>query len=385
MRSLLALLLFACELHALTVDRDRLTVELAKAELVADIAITELTYAPDPLVGFRYRAAARIESLLSGNSPAEIVIEGPGGEGAGVGVELSGFPRPYVHHRYRARLAKNANGTYRVVGYHYGLVDTATARGFTRNRTDGSNGEGVGPFLYWDDSNLPISYFISATTFRGKTDFVPAIDSSFRTWRNVEGSKIEFVGVGCSKIVRNENDGVNNVIFIESDWQFGAAAIAITRNFYVSGEAARSGQILDSDILLNGADHFFSTKNEPGTHDVQNILTHEIGHFLGLGHEGPTGQENEDAVMFAVAKTNEFKKRVLHPNDTAGLLAGYAGPGNKVAQSSVPSCELPENRASCAAVHAPGSRLPSEAVLGFLAWLGLTLILGRRLFRSTAI
>ncbi len=379
---LLALVFFAGTLHALTLDRQKLDAELAKADAVADILVTDLTYAPDPVVGFRHRALARVEAVVSGNLPSDIVLEGPGGEGAGIGVHLTGFNRPYVRHHYRAHLATNPDGTYRVVGYHRGLVDKSGTRGFTRNRTDGSNGEGVGAFLFWDESSFPVPYFISAKSFRGKSDFVPAIDQSFRTWRNLDGVKVEFVGVGCSDIARNENDGVNNVIFVEKDWQFGAAAIAITRNFYVSGEAARSGQILDSDILLNGVDHVFSTNNTLNTHDVQNIVTHEVGHFLGLGHDGPSGQENEDAVMFAVAKTNEFKKRTLHPNDIAGIREAYAGSGTKYAPSNAPTCQVPDGAVQCAAVHGSGGLPWLGLTLSLLWWLG-TVWLGRRLISAS--
>jgi hypothetical protein len=53
-------------------------------------------------------------------------------------------------------------------------------------------------------------------------------------------------------------------------------------------------------------------------YDFQNVATHEVGHFYGLGHT--TSPFN---TMFATAALGETYKRSLAPGDVAGIQAIY--------------------------------------------------------------
>ncbi len=97
------------------------------------------------------------------------------------------------------------------------------------------------------------------------------------------------------------------MLYITQNWAYASAAIAITRNFYVAGDSPKAGMILDTDIMLNAVDHSFTTTDELGKHDVQNIVTHEAGHFLGLGHDD-IPPVNPDATMFGVADAQRVQK-----------------------------------------------------------------------------
>jgi hypothetical protein len=96
-------------------------------------------------------------------------------------------------------------------------------------------------------------------------------------------------------------------------WQFAAGAIAITTTNF----SARTAQVLDSDIELNTPSYLFTTVDAPmctrGSEsfacvatDIQNTMTHEIGHLLGLAHiNDPASTMNPRAV------TGELAKRTL--------------------------------------------------------------------------
>ncbi len=350
--------IFAISSHALVIDAKSLA-EIPSLE--ADVEIDDVKSVPDELQFVTHLAKAKITG-----TDTFIEIKGPGGELGETGMFLSGFARPYKGGRYHARLKENEDGTYSVVGFENGLVDLNPRRRYSRNRTDGSNGQGNGPFLFWHRNFFPIPYAISAETFADFPDFPAAIDASFRTWRNPNDSRIEFQPIGCTSVSRNENDGVNAVILLTDKWPFDTSAIAITRNFYVAGDSARSGLILDSDILLNGVNHSFTTTGESGAHDVQNIVTHEVGHFLGFGHE--VAPADEDATMFAVASAGETNKRTLHDSELGGLVDAYPGAGEKNAMAGI-LCEIPTGAMSCAAVH--GRALHPSTFWAFLYLLGL--------------
>ncbi len=366
--------------HALTYDREKVKSAMEKAAVVAEVEVESVTKSTDPSFGVRFRAPARIMALertADRNSALRsgdvVTIVGHGGELNETGVFLPGFPRPRIGKRYHVHLNANPGvaGEYLVVGFENGMTPVTKERAYSRNRTDGSNGDGTGPFLYWDDSFFPIPYYISAPSFRNYPTFITAIDSSLNTWRSVDGTRFEFLPMGCTESTVSGNDGMNQIVYVSHHWELDPLAIAVTRNYYIAGNSARTGLIMDSDILLNGVGYTFSTDNTPNTHDVQNILTHESGHLLGLGHE--TATLDSDATMYAWAAPNEFNKRQLHANDLAGIRAAYGGTGNRFpGPLSTVNCSLGKPGA-CLAVHDKPAPRPLEWAIAALL---LTAILG---------
>jgi predicted Zn-dependent protease len=350
--------------------------------LSADIEVLSVQTVAHPLLFAKRQATARVLNIHQvkddgGWFPQEgetIETVSLGGEREGTGVFYSGLPRPYVGKHYRALLRREDTNTFAFVGSAEGFIPLSSTRGYSRNRTDGSNGAGTGAFLFWDKTYLPIPYFISFPTFRGRTAFVNAIDSSFRTWRTPENTVIDFIPMGCTSVSNNRNDGINTIAFITSDWSFDSSAIAVTRNFYVSGNSGKAGMILDTDILINAVNFEFTSTGESTKHDIQNILTHEIGHLIGLGHE--VDPKDSDATMFASASPGETKKRDLASNDLEGLVAAYGGSVKKLNTfSSTASCNLESTPYSCLA--AEQRQKPAPFATFFAACFLAALIAGR--------
>lgn len=89
---------------------------------------------------------------------------------------------------------------------------------------------------------------------------------------------------------------------------------------------AVAGRILDADILLNG-EHAFDNLDDSsvaasGAYDMQNVLTHEMGHALGLGEE----MEDEEATMYAFSQPGETRKRELQLGDLEAIAELYDEP-----------------------------------------------------------
>jgi hypothetical protein len=100
--------------------------------------------------------------------------------------------------------------------------------------------------------------------------------------------------------------------------------------FTYTTASKRSGKIYDADIIINATKPvFFTTVDGPGcgssppsyncvVYDLQNVLTHEIGHFIGLDHvEDPT------STMYPSAIPGELDKRSIDPDSAAGLCDTY--------------------------------------------------------------
>src|SRR4051794_38426795 len=182
--------------HALLISADRLPGKLEEGKLKARINVEQVQSIPDSNFFARYRAQAKIEHILdsTGNQGAAregetIQITGCGGEINGTGVLYAGDARPRRGQRYDANLAW-AGDAYRVAGFEAGLKPLRHTYSFSRNRTDGSNGDGEGPYLYWDTSFMPLPYYLSGATFAGFPQFVEAIDAAFQTWRDVPDANI---------------------------------------------------------------------------------------------------------------------------------------------------------------------------------------------------
>lgn len=92
-------------------------------------------------------------------------------------------------------------------------------------------------------------------------------------------------------------------------------AIAMTQLWY----NADTGEIYDVDVLLNLGQGDFgdcSAACASGTIDLQNTLTHEAGHVLGLGHTPVLG-----ATMVTDARPGVTFMRSLETDDVLGLCA----------------------------------------------------------------
>lgn len=73
-------------------------------------------------------------------------------------------------------------------------------------------------------------------------------------------------------------NNVNDIYFSSSSSIFGSGVVAVTQSSYRES----SGEILESDIVLNSAFQF-STSSASSIY-LGNVLSHELGHMLGISH-----------------------------------------------------------------------------------------------------
>lgn len=198
----------------------------------------------------------------------------------------------------------------------------------------------------------------------GDTEFA-AMEASFDTWRAlsstcsdyafVRGADMPSPRVGYVKSSdENPKPANENVILFrevscvdsvaESDpcwaqkscgndyqcWDHGDGVIGLTTSTF----STRTGHVLDADIELNGSQpggstgFLFTTVNSPPCEgnvstscvavDLQNTLTHEIGHVVGLDHVLTPG-----STMEATAPPGETHKRILDVGSAEGFCTIY--------------------------------------------------------------
>lgn len=133
-------------------------------------------------------------------------------------------------------------------------------------------------------------------------------------------------GVGFSMQGPNQNE-----IVVLEEWPFNDNAIAST----IVTIDRNTHAIIDADIAFNRQRNTFgvlpaSSHRGGELDDVQNTMTHELGHALGLAHDMAV----PEAVMYPEAFCGEVNKRTLAADDVAGLNALYPMPA---ATASTPS------------------------------------------------
>jgi hypothetical protein len=187
--------------------------------------------------------------------------------------------------------------------------------------------------LHWDSRCLSFGVQKDGSPLRHITYAVAdeVIRSAFGQWMRADcggGSHPSFDmwdlgapygGIICDEPEFNSTKPNANVwIFRDSDWPYPGetSTLALTSTIFEKN----SGALLDADVEINSFAVALTTTSV--SHDVKkdlaSIVTHEAGHFLGLGHS-----QVQQATMFAQYSAGDLNYRSLHPDDEAGVCAIY--------------------------------------------------------------
>jgi hypothetical protein len=245
--------------------------------------------------------------------------------------------------------------------------------------------EGSGHLLHWGSACVSFDVQRDGSALR-QIDYEAAHDAiraGFSEWLSADcgggvGPSIrveDFGPVECRTAEYNQDSPNANVFMFRDDgWPYDNAidTLALTTLIF----NADTGEIYDADVEVNTFESDMSIQGGFGDIHFPSVITHEIGHFLGLSHSNVSGSTMRPS--YAPGATGMAS---IEQDDVDGICAAFPTGRETKTDSCEPrhgfssDCAVPES--SCQM--APGGPAGAGSVL--LALLGLSSMLTRRRLR----
>lgn len=168
--------------------------------------------------------------------------------------------------------------------------------------------------------------------------FAEEVARAFEAWQNVTcpgGGSPRLLAqsqgfVSCHEkeaICGDADQNVHVMMLHDEDWPDDADVIGLT----TPTGGTNSGLVVDADLEINAQDYDFSAgATGPNALSLRDVVTHEVGHFLGLSHSDADG-----ALMSTGYDMVQLSRELLTDDDIAAICAAYP-PGKPL------SCPAPK-------------------------------------------
>ncbi|HEX2875579.1 MAG TPA: matrixin family metalloprotease [Polyangiaceae bacterium] len=196
-----------------------------------------------------------------------------------------------------------------------------------------------GESLFWSSNCVTFSIQKDAAPSAGisYSDIEASVKRGFVAWTKADcGGKSPSLRLTLSEPVSCDASeynlkakNANVIVFREDEWPYEGAedALGLTRVRFDTD--VNVGELFDADIELNAVSEPLAV-GQPKTHevDLDSLVTHELGHALGLAHSLDSG-----STMLAGYTKGSTNARTLGDDDVAGVCETYP-PERKAASSS---------------------------------------------------
>ncbi len=236
--------------------------------------------------------------------------------------------------------------------------------------TDSDGCPASGAKLFWKGHCIGYSMQMHGTQNLPMDKVRDAVRKAFAAWSDVDCGDDktasltfgELKDTNCIEVAYDpKGPNVNVVLFRDNDWKYKNTDNTLAKA--IAHFDTKTGEIVDADIEVNSASNNFTISAKNAQFDLQTVLTHEVGHFIGLGHSS-----DPDSVMYASYERGSTKGRTLTPDDIAAVCTVYppgrAGTCDLVPKNGFDNCQPAPADGMCGA-----SRRPPATTTGWVALL----------------
>jgi hypothetical protein len=211
------------------------------------------------------------------------------------------------------------------------LVGVSPAAAFCRSTTctgdcprDVDGCKTTGEKLFWPGGCVGFSLQEDSSIHIPMKYFRQVAARSFVSWSELECDGglstmlfSELDEVTCKRAEYNPGGtNANVLLFQDTKWVYSGDGNTLAKTTVTFD--SDSGEILDADIEINHANNDFTINDEVVDYDLESVLTHEVGHFIGLDHS-----PDFDATMYAGYEPGTIEQRSLEPDDVLAACAVY--------------------------------------------------------------
>ncbi len=200
----------------------------------------------------------------------------------------------------------------------------------------GSSASALAP-SYWPagQSAFPLNVRLSEDFASTEVD---AIRNSADNWSGAVDNRVTFFRTTSSTAEKggsltSYNDGLYGIYKLNT-WpsELPGSALAVTQIFGLRkniGQSNEAIEITHADILVNYDNFSFASTNGGSGYDLETVVLHEFGHFLGLGHDSSSVSSS---VMYPTI-SRYSQSRVPLNNDISNIKSLYGISGATEANS----------------------------------------------------
>lgn len=152
----------------------------------------------------------------------------------------------------------------------------------------------------------------------GSSNLSTIVANGFSDWSSAALNNVAFTRGADTTIARSSYDGRNVIAWGRTSGS--ALGVTYTRYYTSTGLAVDTDTIMNKKFLWKWSNS--NTCANSDAYDAENVITHELGHWMGLDDEYDSVTYG-NATMFGFASKGEAKKNTLTTSDVTGAQSIY--------------------------------------------------------------
>ncbi|MFH0937373.1 MAG: hypothetical protein V1808_03695 [Candidatus Daviesbacteria bacterium] len=152
----------------------------------------------------------------------------------------------------------------------------------------------------------------------GSSNLPTIARNGFNQWQNAQGKVAFQIGPSTTK-TKSAYDGQNIIAWGRTSGN--ALAVTYTRYLISTKTVVDVDTIINQKFAWSWTPYVTGVCGKSNTYDAQAVLTHELGHWLGLNDEYSTSYVNH--TMYGYGYKGDIKADTLTTGDKAGTIAIY--------------------------------------------------------------